>query len=357
MKRRMTQRLRWGILSTGKIAAVFARGVAGSRHGVVVAVGSRTAEAARQFAGEHGIEAAHAHGSYEALLADEAVDAVYIATPHPQHIEWALKAAAAGKAILCEKPVALNRADAAQMIAAARAHGVLFMEAFMYRCHPQTARVAALIREGAVGRVGLVQASFGFRVEFDATSRLWNRELGGGGILDVGGYPVSYARLIAGANAGQAFAEPTAVHGAGVLHAETHVDAYAAAQLTFAGGMIAHVSCGVGLTQENVVRIHGTGGTLLVTRPYAPGLKIEPTTITLHRAGVVQPEEITITPDRDLYAYEADAFAEAYAAGRREVAAMTPEDTLGNMAVLDAWRRDVGVVYAGETSGLLAGTV
>ena len=342
----MTKPLRWGILATGKIAGVFARGVAGSRTGRLVAVGSRSTDSARRFAGEHGIAPERAHGSYEALLADPEVDAVYISTPHPQHEEWAVKAAAAGKHILCEKPLTLDLAAAHRVIKAARARGVLLMEAFMYRCHPQTARAIELIRTGALGKVGLVQAAFSFNAPFDPQGRIWGNALGGGGILDVGGYPVSWARLAAGAVEGKPFLDPVAVAGVGVLHPQTGVDVYAAATLAFANGVIAQVSCGVGLTQENVVRIYGTEGWLLVPSPYVVTRDLAPAKLLLHRAGATTPDEIIVTPDRSVYAYEADAFAEALAAGRRDVPAMSTADTLGNMAVLDAWLRQVGVVYA-----------
>ncbi|HTJ78344.1 MAG TPA: Gfo/Idh/MocA family oxidoreductase [Rariglobus sp.] len=342
----MTKPLRWGILATGKIAGVFAGGVAGSRSGRLVAVGSRSPESARRFAAEHGIVPAHAHGSYAALLADPEVDAVYVSTPHPQHEEWAVKAAAAGKHILCEKPLTLDLAAARRVIGAARQHGVLLMEAFMYRCHPQTVRVIELIRSGVLGRVGLVQAAFGFNAPFDAGGRIWGNALGGGGILDVGGYPVSWARLVAGAVDGAPFLEPVKIAGTGVLHPQTGVDAYAAATLTFANGVIAQVSCGVGLQQDNVVRIYGTAGWLLVPSPFVVARDLSPSKIFLHRAGVAKPEEIVITPDRLLYAYEADAFAGALAAGLRDVPAMSTADTLGNMAVLDDWLRQTGVIYA-----------
>jgi predicted dehydrogenase len=342
----MTKPLRWGILATGKIARVFARGVAGSRTGRLVAVGSRSTESARRFATEHGIAVEHAHGSYEALLADPNVDAVYISTPHPQHEEWAIKAAAAGKHILCEKPLTLDLAAARRVVEAARAHGVLLMEAFMYRCHPQTARVIEIIRSGAIGKVGLVQAAFSFNAPFDPQGRIWGNALGGGGILDVGGYPVSWARLVAGAVEGKPFLDPASIAGTGVLHPQTGVDAYAVATLSFANGVIAQVSCGVGLTQDNVVRIYGTEGWLLVPSPYVVTRDLSSTKLLLHRAGVTSPEEIVVTPDRTIYAYEADTFAEALAAGHRDVPVMSTADALGNMAVLDAWLRQVGVVYA-----------
>ena len=241
--------LNWGILATGRIAGIFATGVARSTSGRLAAVGSRGIDSARRFASEFGVP--RAHGSYEELLADPEVQAVYIATPHPQHVEWVIRAAEAGKHVLCEKPIGLNRAEAMVAAAACRAHNVLLMEAFMYRCHPQTAKIVELVSSGALGKVGLIQATFGFNAGFNPTSRLWSNSLGGGGILDVGCYPVSMSRLIAGAASGQPFADPVSVTGAGQLHPETGVDVQAAATLKFASGLIAQVATSIGLSQDN----------------------------------------------------------------------------------------------------------
>lgn len=340
-----TSPLRWGILSTGRIAGVFAQGVAASKTGRVTAVGSRTLESARVFAAAHGV--GRAHGSYEALLADPEVDAVYVATPHPQHAEWVVKAAAAGKHILCEKPLGLNHAEGLAMVQAARAHGVVLMEAFMYRCHPQTAKIVELIGSGVLGEIGLVQAAFSFKTDYDAASRLWANAAGGGGILDVGCYTVSMARLVAGAASGKPFLDPVEVTGAGVLHPESGVDVHAAATLKFPNNVIAQVSTGVGLTQDSVVRIYGTGGWLLVPSPWVISRDGGASKLLLHRPGAAAPEEIVIE-GAPLYALEADTFAAAVRAGLRDVPAMSTADTLGNLVTLDRWRAAIGLVYESE---------
>ena len=193
--------LNWGIISTGAIAHTFARGVGNSQTGKLAAVGSREKDKAEKFGDEFDIP--NRHGSYEELLADDSVQAVYIATPHPQHLEWIVKAAEAGKHILCEKPLTMNAAEAAVALEAARANDVFLMEAFMYRCHPQTARVQEIIRSGEIGDVHFIAASFSFNAGFDENSRLFNNALGGGGILDVGGYTASMARVLAGRRAGK----------------------------------------------------------------------------------------------------------------------------------------------------------
>ncbi|HVU22579.1 MAG TPA: Gfo/Idh/MocA family oxidoreductase [Opitutus sp.] len=353
----MGERLNWGIIATGTIARTFARGVARSQSGRVVAVGSRTLEAAKKFAGELGVP--RAHGSYDALLADPGVRAVYIATPHPQHVEWVERAAAAGKHVLCEKPLGVTRAEAERAVAACRARGVLLMEAFMYRCHPQTAKIVELVRGGALGQVRLVQATFSFAMGFDATNRIFNKALGGGGILDVGCYPVSLARLVAGAVDGAAFADPVRVTGAVELHPQTGVDVCAAATLQFANGMIAQVATGVALWQDNSARIYGTDGWLHVPEPWIPAREGGKVVMYLHRGGKASPEKIVVRAGDWLYGLEADAFAAALAAGRRDVPQMSTADTLGNMAVLDAWaavqdKREMGekTVSKGDDNGL-----
>jgi predicted dehydrogenase/diketogulonate reductase-like aldo/keto reductase len=339
--------LRWGILSTGRIAGVFARGLAESRTGRLVAVGSRSAESAARFAAEHGVAAAHAHPTYEALLADPEVEAVYIATPHPQHIEWAVKAAEAGKHILCEKPAALNHAEAMVMIQAARRAGVLFMEAFMYRCHPQTAKLAELLRSGVIGPVRFVQTSFGFRSDFNPASRLWNNALGGGGILDVGCYAMSLARLVAGAANGQPFANPVDVQGTGRLHPETGVDVVATASLRFADGLIAQISTAIGAPLDNTARIIGDEGRIEIPHPWIITKGGGEQQIHVHRRGATEPE-IHTTAAGNLYALEADAIATALRSGAREVPAMSPDDTLGNLHALDRWRAAIRLEYASE---------
>ncbi len=337
--------LRWGILGTGSIAHQFARALREAPSGRLVAVGSRGRESAARFATECG--EVRAHASYGALLADAEIEAVYVATPHPAHAEWAIAAARAGKHVLCEKPLTLNRATSEAVVAAARTAGVTLMEAYMYRCHPQTARVAALVRDGAIGRLGLVQAAFGFHCDIQPGHRLFTNALGGGGILDVGGYPVSLARLLAGAAQGRAFAEPTAVAGSARLHPQEGIDLHAAATLRFEGDVLAQVTCGVALETENVARVFGSEGWLLVREPWFAAGVGGRTLIELYRRGRAM-EAIEVAAERGLYGYEAEAFAAAVRAGRTEVAAMTWADTLGNMATLDAWRAAAGVVYRDE---------
>ncbi|MDI1319005.1 MAG: Gfo/Idh/MocA family oxidoreductase, partial [bacterium] len=289
-----------------------------------------------------------AHGSYEALLADPEVTAVYIATPHPSHLEWTRRAAAAGKHILCEKPLALNRAGAQQMVDAARAHQVFLMEAFMYRCHPQTAKLAELVRDGAIGELRAIHANFTVPFKFDPAHRIFNKALGGGAILDLGCYPVSFSRRMAGAAAGRAFAEPLSFHGSGRLNTVTGADEFAAATVAYPGGITAQLSCSSCTPLEIRTRLLGSAGWIDVPSPFHPGEPNKPAVITLHRPGGAAPEKMEFANAQPLYALEADTVGDAIARGELESPAMSHADTLGNMAVLDAWRAAVGMRYDGE---------
>ena len=333
----MEKKLRWGILGTGAIARKFARGLAESRTGVLEAVGSRTEETLRGFLAEFPVRG---FATYEALLADPNVDIVYISTPHPMHAEWCVKAAQAGKHILCEKPLTMNALEAAVVIEAARAAHVFLMEAFMYRCHPQTARLLELIRAGSIGTVKLVQAEFSFRADWKPEGRLLNAALGGGGILDVGCYCVSMARLIAGVAEGAAFAEPVEVKGVGRI-GETGVDELAVAVLKFPSGMLAQLSTGVRVPLESIVRVWGDTGHIVVPSPWIISRKAGGSVLQLHRQGKPV-EEIRVEADQGIYAIEADAVAEWI--GKGESPAMSWGDSFGNMRVLDRWRGEIAEI-------------
>jgi len=345
----MAEALRWGILGPGSIAKAFAKGLSDAKAGTLAAVGSRDKGKAEQFGADYGVEADHCHGSYEALLADAAVDAVYIATPHPMHPEWTIKAAEAGKHVLCEKPLALNHAQGEAMIEAAREQGVFLMEAFMYRCHPQTAKLVELIREGAIGRVCVIEATFSFQAPANPESRLMNPALGGGGILDVGCYPVSISRLIAGAAQGKPFADPVKVKGAGHL-GETGVDEYARALLQFEGDIVASCATGVRLNQGGGVQVFGDAGSITLANPWAAGReKASDCRIIVQRQGE-EAQTIDVPSERTSFSYEADVVAEAVAAGKQEAVspAMSWGDSLGNLRALDAWRQEIGLAYPQE---------
>jgi len=340
--------LKWGIIGAGtpqpaghSIAHAFARGVLASDTGGLLAIGSRSRAKAEQFGDTFGVP--RRYDSYAALLDDPEVQAIYIALPNHLHKEWAIKCAAAGKHILCEKPLALNRAEAMEVLAAARRHDVFLMEAFMYRCHPQTARLKALVEGGVIGEVQLIEAAFSYDLGPHPENVRLSNPMGGGGIMDVGCYAVSMARLINGA-------EPVTVTGVARVGARSHVDEVAAATLLFPNGVVASVAGGLGVDVDTTVHIWGAAGSIHVPNPWKP--VAGENRIRLQRKGGAV-EEIVIEGGNDLYALEADTVARHLAA--RQAPQVTWDDSLGNMAVLDAWRQAAGVVFEPERPKALRG--
>ncbi len=329
--------LRWGILATGAIAHTFARAAEQSSQNELVAVASRRPEQARAFAeAQPGTVAAL---SYEELLRTAEVDAVYIATPHPLHARWSIEALEAGKHVLCEKPLGLNHAEVMAMVDAARDAERFLMEAFMYRCHPQTHRLLELVRDGAIGELRHLTASFGFQVPEDPGSRLFANDLGGGGIMDVGCYPVSVARLLAGR-------EPLEVTGTAKLGA-TGVDHWATATLAFEDGLSAQLSTGITLNLDNAVELYGSEGRISVPNPWWGADADGNWAFTLARQD--SDPEIVRGQAAPLYVLEIDHVAECIAASTLSSPLMTWEDSLGNARCLDDWRRAAGVRFERET--------
>jgi len=345
----MSDKLRWGILGTGRIAGVFARALAASATGELRAVGSRARESADRFGDEFNVP--ERCGSYEALLADPEVRAVYIASLHPWHAEWAVKAADAGKHILCEKPLTINYPEALAVIEAARRNDVFLMEALMYRCHPQTRKLTELLKAKAIGDVRTIQATFSFQGNFDPEARHLKNAKGGGGIMDLGCYCMSMARLVAGADQGKDFAEPLEIKAVGHIGEISKADEWTIAAVKFPGDIVAQLACAVMANQgDNAVRIFGAEGSIFVPAPWFPARNGGTASIFVHRNGEEKPEEIVIQTDRELYAIEADTVAENIARRQAPSPAMSWEDTLGNMRALDGWRREIGMVFESEQS-------
>ncbi len=329
---------RWGILATGRIAHTLASAINVSATAELVAVGSRTQEKADKFAAEY--DDIKAHGTYDDLLADPNVDAVYVSTPHPQHVEWTIKALDAGKAVLCEKPMGLNHAEVMSMVHAARENHCFLLEAFMYRMHPQTQQIRELLADEAIGELRHIHATFAFNAPFSETSRLYAAELAGGGIMDVGCYPVSMARMIAGS-------EPTDLAATGML-ARTGVDLYTSALLSFEDGVGAHIATGVGQQLENSVAIFGNRGSIHVAWPWQCPADWR---VTMSRGR--ETEEFTGTSE-SAYVYQVDEVDRCLRSGLVESPAMTWEDSIGNASVLDKWRAALGIKYPQETAETLA---
>jgi predicted dehydrogenase len=235
----------------------------------------------------------------------------------------------------------MDAAGAARVVGAARARGVFVMEAFMYRCHPLLRELARRLQDGAVGRILHVRADFGFRKPRDPANRLYSVALGGGAILDVGCYPASFARLVAGIAAGQPYAEPTALAASGLL-GPTGADELASALLTFPSGVTASISTAIHHAIGRSATVCGEDGSIVIPDPWAPesqrhGTK---TGFTIHRDGRAS-EHVAFETEQDSYALEAELVADALPATEAPWPAMTLGDTLGNMKLLDAWQAAV----------------
>lgn len=321
----MAEHLRWGILATGRIAHQFAGGVKASKTGELLAVGSRTLDSAKAFCDQHG---GKPYGSYEELLADPKVDAVYIATPHHLHAEWTIKAALAGKGILCEKPFTLNAAEAEESIRAVKEAGVFFMEAFMYRCSPQTLKAKQLVDEGALGDIRMIASEFGFNASRDWDNFRLDGAVGGGALMDVGTYCVSFSRLIAGTEPIRAAYMPK-------MNPRGY-DETGSGALLFPNGINAHFGTAIHQHLENKARFFGSEGMLEIDAPWKCFGKMR-----IVRDGKVTDEWDLSTDNDGLYADEADTVARYFEA--KECPYMTIEDTLGEMRTLDMLRESAGM--------------
>ncbi len=253
---RVSRPVRWGVLSTALINDKVLAGAAQSPEVEVLAVASRDGERARAYADAKGIE--RSYGSYEALLADPDVEAVYIPLPNSLHHPWTLRALAAGKHVLCEKPYSRRPAEVAEGFAAAREAGLVLSEAFMWRYNPQTRAVAGLVRDGAIGDLRLVVASFSWPCPVDGDIRT-RPDLDGGSLMDVGCYCVSAARLLAGEPVSVTAQSTVGPHG---------VDAHLAATLRFADGVVAHVDSAFHVPDRSHLEVVGTTGTIRVRDPW-----------------------------------------------------------------------------------------
>ncbi len=318
----MQKKLRWGILSTAKIARTkVIPALFNSAHNEVVAIASRNLSSAKACAQELAIPTAY--GSYQELLDDPNVDAIYNPLPNDLHVPWSIAALEAGKHVLCEKPIGLNVADTAKLIAASEAHPHLrLMEAFMYRFHPQWQAVKKWLAEGLIGEVKAVQAYFTYN-NHEADNIRNNPAAGGGALMDIGCYGISVARWVLNA-------EPIQVVAQLDLHPEYQVDQLALLNMQFPAGAMASVLCGTKMESGQGVYISGSLGSITLERPfYCVGE--EPNVVLVRKDTVVTRHEF---PGMDHYQYMVDAFAESCSG---QQAAITPiADALANMQVIDS---------------------
>jgi predicted dehydrogenase len=324
--------LRWGILGTGGIAKKFVEGLQQvADRCPVVAVGSRSLDSARTFAAT--VAGCRAHGSYQALLDDPTVDVVYVALLNHQHAEWCIRAAQAGKHVLCEKPAAMTAVELEGVLAAARAAGTFFMEGFLYRCHPRWAKLREILASGVIGEVRLLHAVFCF--DGSAVRRLQERALGGGALMDVGCYPLSWLRWIAGS-------EPVATTCLAQLNADG-VDLVTSATLRFANGILGTLHTSFVAHRHITAMIEGSRGRIDITEPWR-STPNESAFIITTAAG----SETFPTADDGLNTYAREALTVAAHVADRQAPVLTWGDSLGQARTMDALRHQAGVWWDGE---------
>lgn len=320
--------LAWGVLGAGHIAGQFARDVPAHSTGSVVAVGSRDQGRADAFAAAHTIAAAH--GDYESLVADDRVEAVYIASPHSEHRDHALLALAAGKPVLVEKAFTRNAAEAREVFAAADEAGLFAMEAMWSRFLPHMAQVRQILNSGEIGEVVTVTANHGQSLDLPATHRLKNPNLAGGALLDLGVYPISFVHMVLGS--------PERVTAVGQL-AETGVDATEAVVLEYPGAVASVTSTLLAQTRNDAV-ITGTKGRIEI-----PPTFYVPTALTVTTAEQTRTVEVPAGPG---FEYQAAEVARRVAAGDTQSPVLPWDETIAIMRTLDEVRRQLGVSYPGE---------
>jgi predicted dehydrogenase len=309
--------LNWGLLSTARINRALIPAIRASQRNRLVAVASRSLEASQAYAQKW--EIGRALGSYEALLADPQIDVIYNSLPNHLHAEWSIRALQAGKHVLCEKPLALTVEDVDAMADAAKETGCVLAEAFMYRHHPQTLKVREIAQSGQLGKLQLIRGAFTYMLQRQGDIRL-KLETGGGSIWDVGCYPISYARLLAGA-------EPTDAFGWQTMGDEG-ADLSFVGQLRFADGLFAQFDSSLYWPFQWYMRIIGSDAMLDIPSPFKPGLRER---LLLTRNGQV--EEIDVEGN-ELYSGEVEDLADAVLMGKTPRVGLA--DSRGNVAAIQA---------------------
>ncbi|MFJ6661024.1 Gfo/Idh/MocA family protein [Streptomyces sp. NPDC091377] len=329
--------VRWGILATGGIAASFTADLVDLPDAEVVAVASRSEDSARAFAERFGIP--RAYGTWDALARDTDVDVVYVATPHAAHRAAAGLCLEAGRDVLCEKAFTLNVREAEELVALARQHDRFLMEAMWMYCNPLIRRLTALVADGAIGEVRGVRADFGLAGPFPPAHRLRDPAQGGGALLDLGVYPVSFAQLLLG--------EPDGITASAVLSDEG-VDLQTGAVLSWESGALATLHCSLVGATGTTASVTGSLGRIDIPEGF-----FHPERLVLHRAGR-DPEEFVPGPadgPRSTLKHEAREVMRALRAGEKESPLVPLAGTLAVMRTLDAVRERIGVRYPGEAPG------
>ncbi len=316
----MSDKVRWGILSTANIGRRVIPAIHASHNGEVAAVGSRSLERSRAFAEEMKIP--RAYGSYEDLLADGGIDAVYLPLPNSMHAEWSIKCAEAGIPTLCEKPFASDAFEAQSIVDAFERRGVLLAEAFMYRFHPQHAKVREIVEADGIGELQFINSSFTFPISDAANIRL-SKRLAGGSLMDVGCYCVNLMRFMTGE-------EPAQVKASARIGKTTGVDEALAGALEFPSGVIGHFDCGLRAFRQHAYTLKGASGMITVPTSFVPDNAAD--TLVQHWQG----DEFTEhrIPAVDHYQLMVEDFADALI--NKRAPRFAPIDGVNNMMAVDA---------------------
>lgn len=321
--------LKWGIIGTGKIAQRFAFDLKNSDKLSIVAVASRSISKAKEFAEKY--EISKFYGSYEDLLLDNEVQVVYISLPNHLHAEWSMKCAKAGKHILCEKPITTNAGQLEKVLEVVKKYDVFFMEAFMYRCHPQWKVVKKIIADGVIGDIKIIKSSFAYNMGLDLANIRLSNIAAGGGLMDVGCYCVSFSRFIAEE-------EPIKSNCVGHIGNESRVDQQAAGILKFPSGIVASFECGTQVDIQNSAKIYGSKGSISIENPWSASKGSTNIIVTTDRE-----EIITIESNEELYTEEALNVAKFL--DDRQSPAMCWNDSIGQMNTMDMLRKDMGLEF------------
>ena len=338
----MSAKVKWGIIATGGIAQKFAKAIKQSTNGEVYAVCSRSLNKAKEFIANNG--GIKAYDSEKTLAEDPEVDIVYVANPHPYHYQSALTCLNAGKAVLCEKPITINEAQLASLIAAARKNKVYLMEAMWARFNPTTRKLCELLKAGAIGDIRMATVHFGFRARYDETNRFYNPDLGGGALFDVGIYSLSFCSMILGT--------PIRVQSTCNIGG-TKVDEQCGFLLDYADGAFITATASIEAWTNQDAWIFGTKGRIQLVGPMHSShqLRLIRNTTEADNSGITQEIEEIFTFDfeGEGYHFEAEAVAADILAGRLENELMPLAESLAIAHTMNEARKDWGLFYPGES--------
>jgi predicted dehydrogenase len=327
----MSTEFRWGILASGGIAQAFARDLSYFNHHIVAAVGSRSQESADSFAAE--FPGCTAYSSYEALVADPTLDAIYVASPHPYHVSNTVLALNAGKPVLCEKPFTINSAEARQMKAAADANGVALMEAMWARFLPHMHKVREILASGILGDIWAVEADHGQRLSDYANPRHWEPSLGGGALLDLGIYPISFAHMVLGV--------PDKITSSATF-TDKGVDASSTVIFDYKSGAQAILTSNMMVSTPCRATICGTLGKIEIDRTFYNPTSMR---VIMHDGTTTEyPKEYKGHGLRD----QALEFERVVRSGAKSSAILTPDESILIMESLDEVRKQIGLIYPSE---------